>query len=131
MTAAGVITRAVQSTPVKQVGYAGLMVPVLEDNVLAKRWEEGTYNMDSLLAYSAVARAGSTRSRCPAISAEERLARIMGDVASLAWKWRKPLAARLLPAPGRKAGDRRRSTTRAWPTPSCGNILECEYWLCF
>jgi uncharacterized protein (UPF0210 family) len=37
MTAAGVITRAVQSTPVKQVGYSGLMVPVLEDNLLAKR----------------------------------------------------------------------------------------------
>jgi uncharacterized protein (UPF0210 family) len=30
----------------------------------------------------------------------------MGDVASLAWKWRKPLAVRLLPAPGRKAGER-------------------------
>jgi len=58
MTAASVITRAVQSTPVKQVGYAGLMVPVLEDNVLAKRWEEGTYNMDSLLAYSAVCAGG-------------------------------------------------------------------------
>src|SRR6185369_9191124 len=36
MTAASVITRAVQSTPVKQVGYSGLMVPVLEDAVLAK-----------------------------------------------------------------------------------------------
>jgi uncharacterized protein (UPF0210 family) len=58
MTAAGVITRAVQSTPVKQVGYAGLMVPVLEDNVLAKRWAEGTYNIDSLLAYSAVCAGG-------------------------------------------------------------------------
>ena len=27
-------------------------------------------------------------------------------MASLAYKWRKPLAARLLPAPGKKAGDR-------------------------
>ena len=40
LTASGIITRAVQSTPVKQVGYSGLMVPVLEDNVLGKRWEE-------------------------------------------------------------------------------------------
>jgi len=40
MTAAGIITRAVQSVPVKRVGYSGLMVPVLEDNVLAKRWAE-------------------------------------------------------------------------------------------
>ena len=106
MTAASVITRAVQSTPVKQVGYAGLMVPVLEDAVLAKRWEEGTYNMDSLLAYSAVCAGGLDTIPLPGDISEERLARIMGDVASLAFKWRKPLAARLLPAPGKKAGDR-------------------------
>jgi uncharacterized protein (UPF0210 family) len=42
----------------------------------------------------------------PGDISEERLARIMGDVASLAYKWRKPLAERLLPAPGKKAGDR-------------------------
>ena len=106
MTAAGIITRAVQSTPVKQVGYAGLMVPVLEDNVLARRWEEGTYNMDSLLAYSAVCAGGLDTIPLPGDISEERLARILGDVASLAWKWRKPLAARLLPAPGKKAGER-------------------------
>jgi uncharacterized protein (UPF0210 family) len=106
MTAASIITRAVQSTPVKQVGYAGLMVPVLEDNLLAKRWEEGTYNMDSLLAYSAVCAGGLDTIPLPGDITEERLARILGDVASLAYKWRKPLAARLLPAPGKKAGDR-------------------------
>jgi uncharacterized protein len=106
MTAAGVITRAVQSTPVKQVGYSGLMVPVLEDNLLAKRWEEGTYNIDSLLAYSAVCAGGLDTVPLPGEITEEQLARILGDVASLAYKWRKPLAARLLPAPGKKAGDR-------------------------
>ena len=37
---------------------------------------------------------------------EDQLARILGDVASLAVKWRKPLAARLLPVAGKKAGDR-------------------------
>ncbi len=37
---------------------------------------------------------------------EEDIARILGDVASLAYKWHKPLAARLLPIPGRKAGER-------------------------
>jgi uncharacterized protein (UPF0210 family) len=106
MTAAGVITRAVQSTPVKQVGYSGLMVPVLEDNLLARRWEEGTYNIDSLLAYSAVCAGGLDTVPLPGDITEEQVARILGDVASLAYKWRKPLAARLLPAPGKKAGDR-------------------------
>lgn len=105
MTAASIVTRAVQSTPVQQVGYSGLMVPVLEDAVLAKRWEEHTYNMDSLLAYSAVCAGGLDTIPLRGDISEEGLARIMGDVASLAWKWRKPLAARLLPAPGKTSGD--------------------------
>src|SRR5262249_7042777 len=32
MTAASIITRAVQSAPIKRTGYSGLMVPVMEDN---------------------------------------------------------------------------------------------------
>ena len=106
MTAAGIITRAVQSVPVKRVGYSGLMVPVLEDNVLAKRWAEGTFNMDSLLAYSAVCAGGLDTVPLAGDISEEKIARILGDVASLAYKWQKPLAARLLPVPGKKAGDR-------------------------
>jgi len=106
MTAAAIITRAVKTAPVKQVGYSGLMVPVLEDNLLAKRWEEGTYNMDSLLAYSAVCAGGLDTVPLPGDISVEQIARILGDVASLAYKWNKPLAARLLPAPGKKAGDR-------------------------
>jgi uncharacterized protein (UPF0210 family) len=106
MTAAAIITRAVKSAPVKQVGYSGLMVPVLEDNVLAKRWEEGTFNIDSLLAYSAVCAAGLDTVPLPGDITEGQIARILGDVASLAYKWQKPLAARLLPVPGKKAGDR-------------------------
>jgi uncharacterized protein (UPF0210 family) len=106
MTASGIITRAVQSTPVKQVGYSGLMVPVLEDNLLAKRWSEGTYNIDSLLAYSAVCAGGLDTVPLPGDVTIDQIARIIGDVASLAYKWRKPLAVRLLPAPGKKPGDR-------------------------
>ena len=58
MTAAGIITRAVQSTSVKRVGYSGLMIPVMEDKLLARRWAEGTFNLDSILAYSAVCAGG-------------------------------------------------------------------------
>jgi uncharacterized protein (UPF0210 family) len=36
---------------------------------------------------------------------EDAIAGIIGDIATLAFKWNKPLAARLLPAPGRKAGE--------------------------
>ncbi len=106
MTAARIITQAVQSVPVKRTGYSGLMVPVLEDSVLAKRWAEGTYTIDSLLAYSAVCAGGLDTIPLPGDTSEDHIARILSDVASLAQKWSKPLAARLLPVPGKKAGDR-------------------------
>ena len=106
MTASAIITRAVQAAPVKRLGYSGLMVPVLEDAVLTRRWAEGTYNLDSLLAYSSVCAGGLDTVPLPGDTTEARLARILGDVATLAYKWQKPLAARLLPIAGRKAGER-------------------------
>jgi len=43
------------------------------------------------------------------------LAQDSGDVAALAWKWKKPLTARLQPVAGKSAGDR---------TPFNSNRLE-------
>jgi uncharacterized protein (UPF0210 family) len=104
-TAAGIITRAVQSTTVKRTGYSGLMIPIMEDNVLAKRWSEGTFTLDSILAYSAVCAGGVDTLPLPGNASEEEIARILGDVAWLAYRWNKPLGARLLPAPGKRIGD--------------------------
>jgi len=106
LTAAAAITKAVQSVPVKRVGYSGLMLPVLEDSVLAQRWAEGTYNMDSVLAYSAVCGTGLDTIPLPGDITEQQIEKILADVASLAVKWAKPLTARLLPVAGKKAGER-------------------------
>lgn len=106
MTAALIITTAVKAVPVKQVGYSGLMVPVLEDKLLARRWAEGSITTDALLAYSAVCGTGLDTIPYPGDIRVDQLARIFGDVASLAWKWNKPLSARLQPVAGKKAGDR-------------------------
>ena len=106
MTAALIITTAVRAVPVTQVGYAGLMVPVMEDKRLAQRWAQGSFNTDSLLAYSAVCGTGLDTVPYPGNISVEQLARIFGDVASLAWKWHKPLSARLQPVTGKKAGER-------------------------
>ena len=104
-TAAGIITRAVKDVPVKQTGYSGLMIPVLEDAVLTRRWTEGTYGLDSILAYSAVCAGGVDTVPLAGDTKEDAIAGIIGDIATLAFKWNKPLAARLLPAPGKKAGE--------------------------
>jgi uncharacterized protein len=106
LTASLIITSAVKAVPVKQVGYSGLMVPVMEDKLLAERWAEGSYNTDNLLAYSAVCGTGLDTVPFPGDISVEQLERIFGDVASLAWKWHKPLSARLQPVSGKRAGDR-------------------------
>jgi uncharacterized protein len=105
MTAALIITTAVKAVPVKQIGYAGLMVPVMEDKLLARRWAEGAFNTDSLLAYSAVCGTGLDTVPFPGDISVEQLARIFGDVAALAYKWHKPLSARLQPVKGKRAGE--------------------------
>jgi uncharacterized protein len=106
LTAAGVITKAVSLVPVKRVGYSGLMLPILEDSLLAQRWDEGAYAIDSLLAYSAVCGTGLDTIPLPGDISEAQIERILGDVATLAVRWRKPLSARLLPVFGKKAGER-------------------------
>ena len=106
LSAAAIITEAERSISVSRVGYSGLMLPVLEDPVLSERWSEGAFDLDSLLAYSAVCGTGLDAIPLPGDVSQEQLERIMGDVASLAFKWHKPLTARLIPAPGKKAGDR-------------------------
>ena len=105
LTAASIITKAVQSLPVERVGYSGLMLPIMEDRLLAERWREGTYDVDSLLAYSAVCGTGLDTVPLPGDVTQEQLERIIGDVASLAFKWHKPLTARLQPVAGKKAGN--------------------------
>jgi uncharacterized protein (UPF0210 family) len=81
------------------------MIPVMEDNGLARRWAEGTFTLDSIMAYSAVCAAGVDTVPLPGDVSEDQIARILGDVAWLAYKWNKPLAARLLPAPGKRPGE--------------------------
>jgi uncharacterized protein (UPF0210 family) len=89
----------------KQTGYSGLMIPVLEDTILTRRWTQQTYGIDSILAYSAVCAGGLDTVPLAGDTTEESIARIVGDVATLAFKWNKPLATRLLPAPGKKVGE--------------------------
>ena len=120
LTAAAVITEAVRSIPVKRVGYSGLMLPPLEDAVLAQGWSEKNYSIDSLLAYSAVCGTGLDTIPLPGEVSQQQLERIIGDVASLAFKWHKPLAARLIPAPGKKAGDK---TDFSFGIPGFPNVI--------
>jgi uncharacterized protein len=105
LTAAATITSAIKNVQVKQTGYNGLMLPILEDSRLSQRWSEGRISLEGLLSYSAVCGTGLDTVPLPGDVSIEQLDMIIGDMATLAFKWHKPLSARLLPVSGKSAGD--------------------------
>jgi len=105
LTASGTITAAIKAVDVKQTGYNGLMLPILEDTRLAERWSEGRVSLEGLLSYSAVCATGLDTIPLPGDVTIEQLDMILADVATLAVKWHKPLSARLLPVKGKGPGD--------------------------
>jgi uncharacterized protein (UPF0210 family) len=109
LTAAAAITEALKSIGVsdglRTCGYCGLMLPVLEDAALGRRWAEGNLNVHQLLLYSAICGTGLDTIPLPGDIAPEAIASLLLDVATLAMRLRKPLSARLFPVPGKRAGE--------------------------
>jgi uncharacterized protein (UPF0210 family) len=105
ITACSVITGVIQGINVKRAGYSGLMLPVMEDTVLAQRAAEDRYGLDELLSYSAVCGTGLDVIPLPGDITVEKLEKILLDVASISLKLDKPLSARLIPIKGKSAGE--------------------------
>ncbi|HLI87235.1 MAG TPA: DUF711 family protein [Ktedonobacteraceae bacterium] len=105
LAAAAALTEALKSTGLPTCGYCGLMLPVLEDAALGRRWAESNLNTHQLLLYSAVCGTGLDTIPLPGDIAPEAIAGLLLDVATLALRLRKPLSARLFPVPGRRAGE--------------------------
>jgi uncharacterized protein (UPF0210 family) len=100
------ITDVLKNLNIKTCGYSGLMLPVLEDPVLATRAAEGKFSVHELLLYSSVSGTGLDVIPLPGDIPASSLSRLISDMAALSVKLRKPLSARLFPIPGKKAGDR-------------------------
>jgi uncharacterized protein (UPF0210 family) len=105
LSIAKVVTDTLRDLKVRQCGYSGLMFPVLEDYGLARRNTEGTYDLIHLLTYSAVCGTGLDTIPLPGNVSEKKLSALLLDIASLSQKLNKPLSARLMPVPGKKAGE--------------------------
>ena len=103
--ACATITAALKSLTVKTCGYSGLMLPVLEDPLLAQRASEGRYGIRDLLLYSSVCGTGLDVVPVPADTPVETLAGLITDVAALSSRLRKPLSVRLLLVPDKQVGD--------------------------
>jgi uncharacterized protein (UPF0210 family) len=99
------ITAALKTVSVTTCGYSGLMLPVLEDPLLAQRAGEGRYSVRDLLLYSSVCGTGLDVVPLPGDTPVHAMAAIMRDVAAMSSRLRKPLSARLFLVPGKKVGD--------------------------
>ncbi len=99
------ITDGLKKLRLKTCGYSGLMLPIIEDTVLAKRASEGRYGIQELLLYSSVCGTGLDVVPVPGDISTKSLELVIGDVAALSAKYQKPLSARLFPIPGKKEGD--------------------------
>jgi uncharacterized protein len=103
---AGLVTRAIRRTRIRRCGFSGLMLPLLEDSVLARRAGDCPPSLHELLLYSAVCGTGLDTIPLPDEVSEAELTGIYLDVAALSVALNgKPLTARVLPVPGAKAGD--------------------------
>jgi uncharacterized protein (UPF0210 family) len=88
-----------------RAGFSGLMLPVLEDATLAHRAAEGLLTARDLLLYSAVCGTGLDTLPLPGNATVGQIAPLLLDLSALALRLDKPLTARLMPVPGRVAGD--------------------------
>jgi uncharacterized protein (UPF0210 family) len=105
LAAAAILADTIDRASFKRAGFSGLMLPVLEDATLALRAAQGSLDLTSLLLYSAVCGTGLDTIPLPGETSEEQLSAVLADLASLSCRLAKPLTARLMPIPGKKAGD--------------------------
>jgi hypothetical protein len=105
LAAAAILTEAIERAHFPSTGFSGLMLPVLEDAVLAERAAEGSLTVKDLLLYSAVCGTGLDTVPLPGDASAGQIAAVLMDLAALAVRLDKPLTARLMPIPGKKAGD--------------------------
>lgn len=105
LAAAAFLTDTLDQANYLRTGFNGLMLPLLEDATLAKRGAQGVLSITDLLLYSAVCGTGLDTLPLPGDATVEQIAAVLLDLAALSLRLDKPLTARLMPIPGKKAGE--------------------------
>lgn len=105
LAAAAILTEAIDRADFPHTGFSGFMQPILEDSVLARRAAEGTLTIKDVLLYSAVCGTGLDTIPLPGDTTAEQITPLLLDLCALALRLDKPLTARLMPVPNKKAGD--------------------------
>jgi uncharacterized protein (UPF0210 family) len=105
LAAAAILTEAIDRADFPHAGFSGFMQPFLEDSVLARRAAEGTLTVKDALLYPAVCGTGLDTIPLPGDTSAEQITPLLLDLCALALRLDKPLTARLMPIPNKKAGD--------------------------
>jgi uncharacterized protein len=87
-------------------GLSGAFIPVCEDAVLAEAAERGELSLEKLEAMTAVCSVGLDMIAVPGDTTAETLAAIIADEMAIGMINRKTTAVRIIPVPGKKAGDK-------------------------
>lgn len=105
LAAAAILTDAIERADFPHIGFNGFMQPILEDSILTKRAAEGVLTVKDALLYSAVCGTGLDTVPLAGDVTTDELTPLLLDICALALRLNKPLTARLMPIPGKKAGD--------------------------
>jgi uncharacterized protein (UPF0210 family) len=105
LAAAAILAESIERAHFTRTGFSGLMLPVLEDARLAERAAEGRLTIKDLLLYSTVCGTGLDTIPLPGDTSPGQIAALLTDICALALRLDKPLTARLMPVPGKQAGD--------------------------
>jgi uncharacterized protein (UPF0210 family) len=105
LAAAAILADALDGAVFQKTGFNGLMMPVLEDSILAQRSKDGTLTLKDLMMFSAVCGTGLDTVPLPGSASADDLTGLLLDISALSLRLDKPLTARLMPIPGKQAGD--------------------------
>jgi uncharacterized protein (UPF0210 family) len=86
-------------------GLSGAFIPVCEDACLANAASRGTLGVEKLEAMTSVCSVGLDMVPVPGDTTPEALAALMADELAIGVVNRKTTACRLIPVPGKKAGE--------------------------
>lgn len=86
-------------------GLSGAFIPVCEDLTIAESAANGTLSLEKLEAMTAVCSVGLDMVAIPGDTSAEMISAIIADEMAIGVINKKTTAARLIPAPGKKAGD--------------------------
>ena len=89
----------------ERCGFNGLMLPLLEDSRLAQRSVDQSLSIKDLLMFSAVCGTGLDTIPIPGSTSQAQIEGLLLDIASLSSRLNNPITARLMPIPGKEAGD--------------------------